>query len=372
MLAGGVAAKGEARDPIQNDVFVSGRDGYHTYRIPALITTKAGTLLAFCEGRKNSKADSGNIDLLLKRSTDGGQTWSRQQMIWDDAENTCGNPCPVVDAETGTIWLTMTHNLGSDTESAIQAKTARATRTVWLCRSTNDGVNWSPPVEITSAVKDPSWGWYATGPGIGIQISHGKFAGRLVIPCDHTWDGETRGSHVIYSDDHGNTWKVGGVVRPKMNECQVVELADGHGTLLLDMRSYLGEKRRAQSVSRDGGLTWSEPRSHPELIEPVCQASILRYTWLGQGKSRILFSNPASDKRRNLTVRLSYDEGKSWPAAKPLHTGPAAYSCLATLKNGNILCLYEHGAETPYEKITCAIFSLDWLTSGNDHMASSD
>jgi sialidase-1 len=155
-----------------------------------------------------------------------------------------------------------------------------------------------------------------------------------------------------------------------MNECQVVELAGGTGTLLLDMRSYLGKNRRAQALSRDGGLTWTKPRSHPELIEPVCQASILRYSWpSSQDKSRILFSNPASEKRRNLTVRLSYDEGKSWPVARTLHSGPAAYSCLAVLGNGTIACLYERGDENAYEKISFASFGLDWLMGGEGSRA---
>jgi sialidase-1 len=354
---------------VQTDLFRAGTDRYSAYRIPALIATKAGTLLAFCEGRKAGKSDSGDIDLLLKRSTDGGKTWSSQQVIWDEGENTCGNPCPVVDQQSGTISLLMTHNLGSDTEKAIHAKTARGTRTVWLSQSSDDGKSWSRPKGITRTTKDPSWGWYATGPGIGIQIKHGEFARRLVVPCDHSSDDkkDPMGSHIIYSDDGGHNWKLGGVARPKMNECQVVELADGRGTLLLDMRSYRGEKRRAHSISTDGAVTWSEPKSHPELIEPVCQASIFRFTWPSEGgRSRILFSNPADERRRNLTVRLSYDEAKTWPVSKTLHTGPAAYSSLAGLADGTIACLYERGEKDPYERITFATFPLGWLTQGKD------
>lgn len=354
-----------AAAPVQSDIFVAGLDGYHTYRIPSLLRTKSGALLAFCEGRKDARNDSGNIDLVLKRSSDGGKSWSQQQVIWDDGANTCGNPCPVLDETTGTVWLLMTHNLGTDSEKAIQAGTGKGTRTVWVSHSSDDGKTWSRPADITAATKDTSWGWYATGPGVGIQVRTGKFAGRLVIPCDHTSNDpvDPRGSHIIYSDDHGKSWKLGGVARPKMNECQVVELADGRGTLLLDMRSYRGENRRAHSISSDGGATWSAPQSHPDLIEPVCQASILRLTWpSAREKSRILFSNPAADKRRNLTVRLSYDEAKTWPVAKTLHSGPAAYSSLAVLADGTIACLYERGDKDPYERITFATFPLDWLT----------
>jgi sialidase-1 len=361
----------------ETDVFAGGTDGYHSYRIPALIVSSNGTLLAICEGRRNSRADSGDIDLVLKRSTDNGRTWSKQQVVWDDGLNTCGNPCPVLDEATGAIWLLMTHNDGRDRESAIKAKKGFGTRTVWVSRSGDNGTTWSKPEEITKTVKDPPWGWYATGPGVGIQIKHGSLRGRLVIPCDHTYDdagGNVRGlpveygSHVIFSDDHGKTWKLGGTIRPKVNECQVAELADDKGTLLLDMRAYFGRSRRAQSISRDGGLTWSPPEDNRELIEPVCQASILRYTWPVQnGRSRILFSNPADEKKRsNMTVRLSYDEGKTWPVGRTLYAEDSAYSCLSVLPDGQIACLYERGKESAYEKIAFAQFSLGWLTRGQD------
>ncbi len=156
---------------------------------PALIVTSNQTLLAFCEGRKNSASDTGDIDLLLKRSTDGGKTWSEPQVVWDDGPNTCGNPCPVVDETTGTIWLLLTHNPGDTGEARIMEGKPGGTRTVWLSRSTDDGKTWTPPVDITASTKDPSWGWYATGPGVGIQIQHGPHRGRLVIPCDHSFQG---------------------------------------------------------------------------------------------------------------------------------------------------------------------------------------
>jgi sialidase-1 len=363
----------------QTDVFVSGADGYHTYRIPSLIVSRKGTLLAFCEGRKDGRADSGDIDLLSKRSTDGGQTWSRPQILWDDGTNTCGNPCSVLDEDTGVIWLLLTHNDGRDKESAIKAKKGIGTRTVWVSRSDDDGDTWSKPDEITKSVKDPSWGWYATGPGVGIQIKHGPRRGRLVIPCDHAYDqpgGNLRGlpveygAHVVYSDDHGQTWKRGGAIRPKVNECQVIELADGKGTLLMDMRAYFGKSRRAQSISRDGGKTWSAPEDQAELIEPVCQASILRYTWPdANGKSRILFSNPSDEKKRiNMTVRLSYDDGKTWPVNRMVHSTESAYSCLTVLPDMEIACLYERGVQHAYERITFARFSLEWLTEEKDSL----
>jgi len=351
----------------QTDVFVSGRDGYHTYRIPSLLVTNNGALLALCEGRKSSRRDSGNIDLLLKRSEDGGKTWGEQQIVWDDGANTCGNPCPVVDQGSGTIWLLMTWNHGQDNESEIKKNTSKDTRRVFVSRSGDDGRTWTKPVEITDTAKRQEWRWYATGPGVGIQLRKGPWRGRLVIPCDHSvapsagnLDGYN--SHVIISDDHGETWRLGGTIAPKVNECQVVELVDGR--LRMNMRNYDRTQRaRAVATSSDGGMTWSEVTHDPALIEPICQASFIRYSWPNAyDSSRLLFSNPAStDKRVKMTVRLSFDEAKTWPVAKEIHAGPSAYSCLAALPNGDIACLYEAGENHPYEKIVLARFALAWL-----------
>jgi sialidase-1 len=345
----------------QGEVFVSGRDGYNAYRIPALLRAKNGDLLAFCEGRKDSSGDAGNIDLLLKRSSDEGRSWSRQEILWDDADNTCGNPCPVLDEDTGTIWLLSTHNPGQAIEKDIVERSAGGSRTVWLLHSTDNGRSWTKPIDITSTTKDPSWTWYATGPGIGIQIRRGPHSGRLVIPCDHKQSQDSKpkknvqGSHVIYSDDHGITWQMGGSVAPGMNECQLAELFDDHGTLLLDMRSYLGRSVRAQSTSSDGGVSWSPAADAPALIEPVCQASLLRH----DEARLLLFSNPADAKKRiNLTVRASADNAKTWSTVAVLHAGPSAYSCLAALSAREAGCLYEGGDKSPYEKILFARFSV--------------
>jgi sialidase-1 len=362
LLKPGPPANGQ-RDArvVQGAVFVSGQEGYHTFRIPALLVTPRGTLLAFCEGRKHGRSDFGDIDLVLKRSTDGGKTWSKLQVVWDDGPNTCGNPCPVFDRQTGRIFLLMTHNLGEDSEPAITNGKAKGTRTVWITSSNDDGQSWSKPVNITEQVKLAGWTWYATGPGVGVQLA----SGRLIIPCDHkepTPQGVVWRSHVLYSDDHGKTWRIGGVVGPQCNECQAAELSDGR--LMLNIRSYRGQHRRLVAISQDGGLTFGPLQEDNALVEPVCQASILRWPYAVTGKkSLLLFSNPASTKRERMTVRASFDDGQSWPRQLVLHEGPAAYSCLAALNSDTIGCLYERGSQHPYEAIYLARIPLDLLVA---------
>ncbi|NQT13270.1 MAG: exo-alpha-sialidase, partial [Planctomycetes bacterium] len=145
-------------------VFASGREGYHTFRIPAIVVSGKGTLLAFCEGRRKSGSDSGDIDTVLKRSFDGGKTWGPLQLVWDDGPHTCGNSCPVVDRDTGTIWLHLTRNDGRDHQKAIDAGTSREPRTAWITSTTDDGATWRKPVNISPAVRKPDWRWYGTGP----------------------------------------------------------------------------------------------------------------------------------------------------------------------------------------------------------------
>jgi sialidase-1 len=349
----------------KTNLFSASTDGYHTYRIPALVVTAKGTVLAFCEGRKNSASDTGSIDLLVKRSSDHGEVWSGQQIVWADAGNVCGNPAPVVDHATGTIWLLMTWNLGTDLERRILDGTSKDTRRVFVTHSTDDGITWSEPRDLTTAVKMPHWRWYATGPANGIQLTRGKYRGRLIIPANHSDHSDPARhpyrAHIIYSDDHGETWRIGGVQEDKTNESTIVELSDG--SILHNMRSYHGKNRRAVARSRDGGQTWSEVTLDQALIEPVCQASIVRLTWPdAERKSRVLFSNPASMKRERMTVRVSLDEGATWPASRVLHAGPAAYSCLTALADGSVGCLYEAGEKAPYENLVFARFPPRWIT----------
>ncbi len=338
-------------------LFESGRDGYFACRIPALLVTKAGTLLAFCEGRLYSGDDHGAIHLLLRRSEDGGQTWSRPQIIWEDGPNTCGNPCPVQDQTTGTIWLAANWNrAGRHSEEYFDAYDTRYVR---LLASDDDGRTWSVPRDITPAVKRSNWGWYAMGPGIGVQLRMGPHRGRLVIPCNHT-EFEPRPtrmySHVIYSDNHGQNWQLGGSVPSGgFDECQAVELSGGR--VMLNMR-HCGSAPdcRGIAISVDGGLTWDAMRRDVTLVEPAggCQGSIIR---LADG--RLLFSNPASRNRERLTVRVSGDEGVSWAETAILYAGPSGYSSLCALPDGRIACLFECGTGHPYETLAFTAFSLE-------------
>jgi sialidase-1 len=193
LLVALLSAGASAEPLVKKVLFVQGRGGYNNHRIPALLTTQAGTLLAFCEAREGG--DSSDIDLLLRRSQDRGATWSDAQVVWDQARNVCGNPCPVQDRDTGVIWLLLTWNDSTDSGRKLHNGTSKDTRRVYVCYSDDDGRTWSRPVEITATTKKSDWWWYATGPGIGIQLRDGPHKGRLVIPCDYT-DKNGYGSHM--------------------------------------------------------------------------------------------------------------------------------------------------------------------------------
>lgn len=344
-------------------VFISGREGYNTFRIPSLIRTSSGALLAFCEGRKKSLDDSGDIDLVMKRSDDNGKTWSDLIVIWDDGENTCGNPCPVIDNKTGTILLLLTWNRGDDSEMEIINGNSKDTRRVFISRSLDNGKTWSVPEEITSMAKHPDWTWYATGPGVGIQKMYPPNKGRLIIPCDHANKNDKQWySHIIYSDDEGKTWSYSKPIGPKKNECQVVELANGD--LLLNMRNYERQfKCRAISSSSDGGITWRDVTYDANLIEPICQASFIQFR--GE-KSLLLFSNPASeDQRVKMTIKASDDEGRSWEYERLIYPGPSAYSCLCQIDEDHIGIFFECGDKDPYERIVFNKISIKEIIGRN-------
>jgi sialidase-1 len=342
-------------------VFRSGHDNYHTYRIPAIVRAANGDLLAFAEGRKTGTGDHGDIDIVLKRSSDGGRTWGPMQRVqdeWDDptARVWIGNPTPVVDwrdpQHPGRVWLAFT----------------RSNAAVFVTSSDDHGATWSERRDISATAMHPTWGWYATGPVHGIQLKRGPHAGRLIIPSDHRQrDRESWGAHILYSDDHGASWQIGatdtreapGALHP--NENVAVELVDGR--LYVNARDQHGTHptTRAVAHSSDGGSTYDAPFApEPRITTPVVQNSAIRFAAIDRGAKGniLLYSCPGHPKdRRDLTILLSFDEGESWANKTVLHRGPAAYSDLVKLDDGQIGALYEAG-EKLYDRILFATFTL--------------
>ena len=371
--------------PIDNDtplsistVFKKGEAGYDTFRIPAITRTLNGTLLAFAEGRVESTSDNGNIDLVLKRSLDNGVTWEPLNVVHNDRGNTVGNPAPVVIRETGRILLLFTHNLGGDHIGEINEGSSEGARTVWITHSDDDGKSWITPTEITSSVKKSDWLWYATGPGHAIQLTNrSPFPGRIIVPCNHT-SGKFNDryiknfyfQHLIYSDDLGKSWKIGAYgagVPAKVNpdESTAAELADG--SIYVNSRNQLAgaSLNRAFAISINGGKSYENDFDlEPSIIAPVVEGSVLRYSLIEQGaiKNRLLFSAPGDpDQRRELRVRLSTDEAKSWSNGVIIHAGPAAYSDLVITSNSLVGVLFEAGDKSLYERIDFARFGIKWL-----------
>ena len=329
-------------DPVQTPLFVQRDGGYHAYRIPAMVVTTKGTVLAFCEARKTSARDDGDIDLVVRRSFDNGKTWQPMEMVYEEGgtePTTIGNPCPIV-AANGTIHLLFCRN----------------NRDAFSMKSTDDGKTFSKPVDITASLGSFTFPFtrIGTGPVHGIQAA----SGRLLVPL---WLNDKIGkeyrSGLAYSDDGGTTWKAGGLVPPDvkgLNECSVVELTGGK--LLMNMRNRQA-KCRAVATSDDGGLTWSTPKLAEDLVDAECQGAVIRLP--GADPVRLLLSNAAATKRVALTVRRSDDSGKAWSVVRVLHEGPSAYSDLAVAADGSILCLYEGGEKSPYETIILGRWKLD-------------
>ena len=383
-------------------LFRPGDGGYPTFRMEALAVTRCRTILAFTEGRKGGSGVNGDVDLLLRRSSDGGKTWGPIQIAVDNGQDTVCYPTPLVDRQTGRIWLAMCMFKSPANQGTIARGEPPDTCHTWITFSDDDGVTWKPPVEITRHVKPPGTTWFAPGAGFGIQLR----SGRLVFPCYHFDAGpedrfRTHRSSVFYSDDHGETWQRGGVVNRyeseteideavpveerirlskgwfipgRTDEAQVIELNDGR--LMMNMRSYHCSYRRAISFSKDGGLTWSPVTLDEELFEPICSGSIARLSSVrgGQKKDRIIFANPNGRVRsghafvrEKLTVRLSYDEGETWPVERVLDPGPAGNLNAIGLPDGRIAVLYEGGSRQIFrETIYFATCTVNWLTQGRD------
>ncbi|GAA3712572.1 sialidase family protein [Streptomyces tremellae] len=330
----------------------SGTSGYHTFRIPAAVAAPGGTLLAFAEGRRDSAADDGDIDIVLRRSTDGGCTWAPLQVVADAGGGTAGNPAPVVDPATGDVVLLSCGTVGGATEQEIvDGAVSPAARRVYVQRSTDDGATWSPRRDITADVKRPGWNWYATGPGHAVALRGGPRPGRLLVPANHSLaSGGSSGGHALYSDDSGATWHIGYVADEPgtVNESTLTELADG--TVYVNARDMGGgATARDSAYSTDGGRSLAAPfTAQPDLAGPQVQGSVLR-----ADDGRLLFSGPADPaSRRRMQVRTSPDGGRTWRPLWTVSEDPAGYSDLVQLTPSEVGLLYETGTADSRETIT--------------------
>ncbi|MGW0474689.1 exo-alpha-sialidase [Streptomyces coeruleorubidus] len=357
----------------QQVIFKASQDpGYACFRIPAIVRTTAGTLLAFAEGRVLNCGDAADIDIVLKRSTDGGRTWGPLQVVNEGAGDTHGNPAPVVDRRTGRILLAETYNTGRTDAGNC---TVPCDRTPHLQYSDDDGRTWSEPRDLSDEILPEHWNsWYATGPVHGIQLTRGKHAGRLVFGVNtETWDGSrVTANHaaLIVSDDGGDHWRIGatdswpipqdGMFRQKPSEVTLTERADG--AVLVSGREQDGTDpgHRSQTLSLDGGDSFATPfRALPDLYTPQVQGATLR---LG---GRMLLSAPADpDRRRTMMVRSSYDGGRTWDSVDRgtvVTTDWSGYSDMAAVDSSTVGLLYEGGAVDARDEIRFARFTEDWL-----------
>ena len=381
------------------DLFISGEDpAYKIYHIPGIVVTAKGTVLAWCEARKRAAgvSDWDDIRILLRRSTDDGKTWSAPKSIADVPGPKEKNPFALRMKNVDPKDVTYNNPVliaGSD--GTVHMLFCLEYMRCFYQRSEDDGMSWSAPVEITRAFerfqKSYDWKVLATGPDHGIQIK----SGRLVVPV---WLSTGTGGNAhrpsvtatIYSDDKGHSWHAGEIAVPctdewiNPNETVAIELADG--SVMLNVRSESKTHRRLVTVSKDGATGWGKPKFDDALLEPICIAGIVRYsTGSAEGQNRILFSNPdnldrADGKaepgknrdRKNVSVKLSYDEAQTWPVNKAIEPGPSMYSDIAVTHNGTILCFYGRSgdgkglASFAGGRLTLARFNLEWLTDGKD------
>jgi sialidase-1 len=379
--------------PEKFDLWEEGKDGYKLYRIPGLVTTAKGTVLAYAEARRYSGSDWDTIDIVMRRSTNGGRNFSPQQVIAH------------VPGEVHRSAVALDQKLGRPDDVTYNNPIAVADRNgsvhflfcleymrVFHMRSDDDGITFSQPAEITSVIDAfrPEYAWQvvATGPGHGIQLENG----RLVVPI---WLSLGTGANghsdsvtaTVYSDDHGTTWRSGAIAVqntsqfPNPNEATAAQLTDGR--VILNVRTGARENRRTVVISKDGATRWTAPHFQYDLPDPICFASLIRLsTKRTHGRDRLLFSNPDnltradgreidSKDRRNLTVYLSYNEGESWTVKRPVEPGSSSYSDMTVLPDGSILCLYETvGTKDglPKRKLVLGRFNLEWLTAGKDSL----
>lgn len=353
--------------------FVSGTSGYHTYRIPALLALGDGTLLAFCEGRVDGPGDYGNIDIVSRRSLDGGQTWEPLRVAQSHGPNTAANPAPVIDPASGDVVLLSCRNEAGDTSQEIRTG-AVPPRRVYVQRSSTQGETWSPAVDISTQARAAWMRHYGTGPGHGVAMTGGTHPGRLVVPCWHTrapaagstdTGAETHyyGAHCIYSDTGGQTWAIGAVSSTtdgllNENESTVAELPGGGLYFTCRRVADASPGHRADAYSADGGTTLIQPyRAQATLPLPICHGVVLALL-----DGRLVHSGPLHpEERAGLGLWVSEDAGATWDLRHRVTGRLAAYSDLA-VDGDDLLVLYEVGDFALYERIELARVPLAALT----------
>lgn len=338
--------------PVFQDLFnTSMSDDVQCYRIPAIVTASNGDVIAAIDERVPNCGDlkwSKDINIILRRSSDNGKTWSNIETVIDfPYGQSASDPSMIVDHITNEIFLFY---------NFMNLETEKDVFYFHVVKSADNGKTWSEPEDITSQISKPEWhkDFKFITSGRGIQTRSGKLL--------HTLVNLDAGLHLFGSDDHGKTWFFIDTPITPADESKVIELADG--TLMINARVN-GAGMRYVHTSKDGGQTW-DSNPDPELKDPSCNASIIRYTATqdGYNKNRLLFSNANAEKDRvNLTVRISYDEGKTWSEGKTVYDGPSAYSDMTILENGDIGLFFE---QDEYTKNSFVSFSLDWLTDGQD------
>jgi sialidase-1 len=365
------------------DLFEEDTGGFKLYRIPGIVVTTQGNVLAYCEARKYTEADRGEIEIHLRRSEDGGRSWGAAQQVAHHGPRLARNP-HMPDKKKS-------KDMGGPDEQTVNNPVAIVSRngTIHLIycieymrcftvRSNDEGLTWTSPVEITHAFTPfrniVDWQVIATGPGHGIQTG----SGRLIVPF---WMNDyerrnrlSKAAGVIYSDDNGDSWRAGEIAVPLGGESNIAQLSDG--SVIVTSRNTDAKGRRMFATSRNGVSQWTKPAFFEEILEPGCMAGLVAHP--GDGitpKPWLIYSAPytterSHQERRDVTIYASKDDGRTWPIRKRLFDGPSAYSDLAVLPDGQILCFYEKGVENrygdrgrpwAYRFLTVARFDLDWL-----------
>lgn len=337
-----------------SDAMVAGTDGYNVYRIPGFTVAQDGSLLLFAEGRPSSAdpGGPGDIDLVYKRSTDGGQTWSNVSVLHQQSGFDFSDPRVVIDQSTGHAHLLYTRWPTNSGQASVPVGQGSNSANVFRMVSTDHGATWSSPINITTDVKDPSWASINTGPGLGIQLqwqdADPSRNGRMIVPAHHrpaTYRGVAQ-----YSDDGGATWNYGGSTPGFTDEAEIIELVNGD--LLWDGRQQFGN-RRERYISQDGGETWSNFVDSNITVTTV-DTGIVRYSAIREGddRNRILYSAPlgsdlgTGNNRNNIGVYTSYDEGRTFINPVHIQSGGAAYSVIDRMKDGSIGLIYENNANS--------------------------